>query len=575
MKTRLAIACIIGILLMIAAVDDDRDGMLIQKPMSDISSMTISYTEHDPVIISDNQDFETQGWPGSGIEGDPYLIEGIRIVNTSTCISIEDTTVFFEINHCFISSPDLSEEAGIYFQNVTHGTVCGCTIKKHTPGVYIKDSPTSSLMDNIASGNSHDGYLISESENSILMNNTAADTSGSGFWLRWSSGCTLESNIATRSSAGGILLLESPNCILENNTSSDNRKGISLDFSGNCTILNNTLTGNGLIIDGYPLAEWLHDVSGNTVNGRQLGYFRSATDTVVDGSLYGQVILANCSGVSVRDGLFTDASTGILVGYGTECILENNEATDNSRAAFMLNLSTNCTLKNNLAMDNRYGYYLYKSERCTVINNLASNSVDDGFSLTHSHACTLMDNVAVGNSSIGFNLWNVHDCLLINNTADTSGDGFVLWLSFECQLIKNKAMNNSDRGFHLDYSHNCTLKENTALHNEIGVILSDSNFTFLILNKFGYNTNSNAYDAGYSNEWNNSTTGNYWSDYTGTGEYLIPGPAGSVDHHPFILVLHTTPEPSNGLDVILIMTGVFATIGVLVILVAVYVMYNE
>ncbi|MBS3796068.1 MAG: right-handed parallel beta-helix repeat-containing protein [Candidatus Thorarchaeota archaeon] len=571
MKTKLAILGIMGIFLMIAAMDlclDDTQG---SKAVANNLNRTSAYSNHNPISISGNHDFESQGWPGSGTAGDPYLIQELSIVNTSTCIRIEDTTVFFEIRHCFISSPELSEEEGIYFQNTTHGAIHGCSIEKHTSGLYIKDSPNSSLIDNIASSNSHNGYLVSESENSVLNNNTAINTSGAGFWLRWSGGCILDSNVATRNRASGILLLKSPNCILENNTSTDNSNGISLDFSGNCSIVNNTLIDNGLIIDGPTLTEWLHDVSANTVNGRPLGYFRSVTDTNVDGSLYGQVILANCSAVSVRDGFFNDSSTGILVGYSTECILTNNEATNNSQAAFMLNLSKNCTVNNNLAIDNNYGYYVYKSDNCTMINNLASNTANEGFSLVQSLNCILTDNVAIGNSSIGFNLWNVYTCLLVNNSAIGSGDGFVLWLSSECELINNRAIDNSDIGFHLDYSHNCTLKKNRAMDNKIGVVLSDSNFTLLILNEFGYNTNSNAYDYGYLNSWDNGTHGNYWSDYDGTGAYPIPGTASSVDNHPFVLVIPTAPGKPTFSDTTLAMIGSIATIGVLVIVVSVYV----
>jgi hypothetical protein len=61
----------------------------------------------------------------------------------------------------------------------------------------------------------------------------------------------------------------------------------------------------------------------------------------------------------------------------------------------------------------------------------------------------------------------------------------------------------------------------------------------IYLNVFA-NNEGNACDDGARNNWSITGIGNYWSDYSGTGEYRIPGSAISIDYYPFIYPPETT-----------------------------------
>ena len=54
--------------------------------------------------------------------------------------------------------------------------------------------------------------------------------------------------------------------------------------------------------DNDNVLDWNHTVNGNLVNGKALGYFWNATMQDYSGSAYGQIILANCSSVTVTGG---------------------------------------------------------------------------------------------------------------------------------------------------------------------------------------------------------------------------------------------------------------------------------
>jgi hypothetical protein len=62
-----------------------------------------------------------------------------------------------------------------------------------------------------------------------------------------------------------------------------------------------------------------------------------------------------------------------------------------------------------------------------------------------------------------------------------------------------------------------------------------SNNVTVTVNRIGWN-GLNARDDGLTNYWDQgSGNGNAWSDYSGTGAYVIQGTAGSVDNFPTLL----------------------------------------
>ncbi|TFG31384.1 hypothetical protein EU527_12495 [Candidatus Thorarchaeota archaeon] len=94
----------------------------------------------------------------------------------------------------------------------------------------------------------------------------------------------------------------------------------------------------------------------------------------MNGAQYGQVILANCSNVTVSNGLFDHASAGVQLGYCTECTLENNIATSNVEYGFRLYSSPDCILTNNTASNNQIGFSFLRSSYCTLQNNTANGN---------------------------------------------------------------------------------------------------------------------------------------------------------------------------------------------------------
>ncbi|MCG3218839.1 MAG: right-handed parallel beta-helix repeat-containing protein, partial [Candidatus Heimdallarchaeota archaeon] len=118
-------------------------------------------------------------------------------------------------------------------------------------------------------------------------------------------------------------------------------------------------------------------------------------------------------------------------------------------------------------------------------------------------------------------------------------NNYGIWIYFfsnDNSLINNTCNSNNYDGIHLYASDLNLLSWNLLFDNVFGVYLSSgSDNNTIHHNTFINNSNSpQAYDDGSNNIWFDILTneGNFWSDYSGSGNYQIGGGAGSIDPYP-------------------------------------------
>ncbi|MBD3157534.1 MAG: hypothetical protein GF309_01985 [Candidatus Lokiarchaeota archaeon] len=809
MRSRFILFCTLLILLPLSTAESNIPYSSPNNPKKYAGEFSGSQIEHDPIVITSNADFETQGWPGNGSPSNPYMIENLEIPATETCINISNTDVHFEIRNCILSPPSLTYAKGILLENVGNATVSDCFIEKrgwgtmldncenctlrsnfardmYVFGFSLHSSTNCTVENNTAEGPIAYGFVVYASEGCVIRNNTAfgmdvmagfeiqSSTNcnfseniaygnvGPGFRLHEIDYCNFENNTAYENSLHGFYSLNSNNCKISNNTcysnfqagfhvassnylkitnnsANDNRIGLGLDRSANCIVEDNIFTGNGLVIKGNT-SHWAHDISNNMVNNRPILYMVSGSNMTIDCSGYAEVLLGNCTNVTAVDGVFWDTSIGIQLGYCVNCSARNNTAISNTVNGFSLANSNNCTLENNTANEHKFdGFAISNSWNCTLRNNTLTANLNDGLELRNSENCTVNNNILSDNgmviygpslshwlhivfensvngkelgyfrnltgyeidvsvysqaivvncsdmtfrdgtfsnasrsfqiafcmdcsfennsvrfdSDTGFRIYNSNgtifrkntatslgeyglwleeseDCILVNNTISDSLRGFYVKNAYNCMLTENTATDNaehgfvlgnadlcnltgnnassnvgygfyvfssgdfillnntaiendegfyiencfnstvrnntasesgihwSDAGFRASFSENITFAENAAIGNQRGFVLTEvygSTFTKnMILNNSGYGIlladyssgNSlyynvfsgntfNAYDSGSVNTWDDGIDlGNYWSDHEGGGTYEIGGSAGSVDRYPYSL----------------------------------------
>ncbi len=256
-----------------------------------------------------------------------------------------------------------------------------------------------------------------------------------------------------------------------NNTCNNNDWGIRIQSSVSSTVANNTFTNCGLYISEDTIEAYLlYTVENNWVNGKKLGFYTNLDSMIVAEPIYGQLILVNCTNVTVRDQILNSATNGLFLYSCTYSVIINNTCNNNSFRGIVLFSSVSSTVSNNICSNNNdLGIFLYFSVSSTVSNNTCSNN-NYGIYLHSSDFCFVTYNLLQGNEGYGIYLFSRSDNLIHHNT---------------------------------------------FIENNLG-------------------GTSQACDDGANNTWHDSTTheGNYWSDWSGTGSYSLDGSAGSEDLYP-------------------------------------------
>lgn len=546
--------------------------------------MVSTYSPHGPILINSDSDFLNQGWPGSGTEEEPFVIEGLNITYEEECIVISNTRAFFELRDCLIVSHGSYTDAAIEFENVTDATIQNCIVDSYQDGIHFMNVNDShvlyntviqagtafefeyvnncEILNNYAEGvnraiwNWGYGFRVYYSSHCIVHNNTANDRYYLiAITLAWSTQCELTENRVLDGDDYGICIYNSDNstidgnlvhlseqafwiagavsCIISRNTMSENGGGIFIDGSRNLTIIGNLGFDNA---DGWQLEDSRYCTltdnefeHGLFIEGSSLSYWlHIISNNVVDGKPMGCFV--NESGMTIEASSYSQV---ILVNCSEIQIA--NGLFHESSGAIELAFCRNCTVKNiSVYGYNSYAFYLEHSNQCNVTRNLAVGTGFCAFLIRYSVNCTVTRNTVSKAIGYGFDLYASGSCVISNNFVDGPDWAYSLRSSGISTITSNKAYRGMF-GYDLQSSSNCTLFNNTAMANsENGVRLFSSAYTLVYLNRFAYNA-VNADDLGTQNEWNNCSHGNYWSDYESDGTYTIPGSAGSVDEHPFAL----------------------------------------
>ena len=115
------------------------------------------------------------------------------------------------------------------------------------------------------------------------------------------------------------------NICLNNSNNSSYYADINIYISPANVFFKNILSKKGLLIEGTELKHYnTHEIEDkNTVNGKPIIYWKNRTSgNVPEGG--GQVILANCTNVQLKDQYFTESFYPILIAFtNSSKILDN------------------------------------------------------------------------------------------------------------------------------------------------------------------------------------------------------------------------------------------------------------
>ncbi len=197
-----------------------------------------------------------------------------------------------------------------------------------------------------------------------------------------------------------------------------------------------------------------------------------------------------------------------------------NITTTDDHGIFIYNTTKYFIIRNCYVEAGNYGINIYEIADGTaaIINNTCNNNIM-GIKLRDSVSSTVANNTCNNNDVHGIFLEDSDSSTVANNTCSNNKlYGIQLWYSDFCVITYNLLQENEEYGVYVEisYPRNNLIHHNTFVDNNLG-------------------GSSQARDEGSDNFWYDTETleGNYWSDWSGTGNYSIDGSADSIDLYPF------------------------------------------
>ncbi len=360
------------------------------------------------------------------------------------------------------------------------------------------------------------------------------------------SGSNISSSIISRTSTG-IALQGCDGALVERNTVTDSLYGLTLfsetvlpeDPDGLPTrsiVRSNVFSGGGVHFNIG--AQWTdpfgnQTMTNNTLNEREIGYFENEEGLNVNGSDYGQVIFANCTGMSLLGGSFEGVKSDLLhLGY-----------IDYGFASPVTLMSCRqCSLSSLTLFNNTMGVKIYSSTEVSLTDVNASRHSWAAVVTSRSDTLTIADSVFYDNyKGIGFS-W-AWDCLVQQCSFEGNNESLLLVNAPSCNVTGCSFVHNGDcvflggssggiihdnsfivnsRGVLLNSTSDCELTSNVFSGCRFGVVID----TFSNLNRVYDNTfTNNIVDAlcvGSGNQWDDGVSiGNYWDTYSGVGPFIV------------------------------------------------------
>ncbi len=504
----------------------------------------IAGTPHSPIAIDGDSNFSdtalAEGWDGDGSEETPYIIEGLDIDlggASGYCISINNTSVHFEIRNCQILGASINPFAGIFLNNATNGKIADSLVSNNYYGMRIWQSNLTSVINNTISEN-YCGIEAWESDLNTVIDNYCLDNMAYGLYYQQSESIVVANNTCVENHFS-IYVMYGNSHSISNNTctsiSGMNMAGISVHNTESSSVMNNNCTGFGMLgmdIITFDSGNVTNNICRSNLNGMSVtgaSFSNISNNVCSESSSTGLTLSSFVSGTAVKNtcndngqglsltGFFNNITEntcnsntmyGIFLQGADSNNLTDNECVGNTEEGIYLYYSEFCLLiGNNCSFNTLYGIYAEESHNCSISSNTCAFNNLNGISLDLSNSNNVTDNYCLSNlvtgiylsssesnniennickdNDIGIQLSGSPLNVLFNNTCESNLDtGILLSSSNECRLLNNTCSDNTNAGIHLLNSWTCIVSNDTISRSDFGLYLQGSRDATVTNNTF-------------------------------------------------------------------------------------------
>lgn len=247
---------------------------------------------------------------------------------------------------------------GIRFDTSNQNNITGNTLTENNNAIYLTSANNNTISGNQCTGNSGSGCLLQFAENNTVASNNCSGNAAYGIILNAECYHNLLVDNNCTDNSYGILAYPTTefNTLLGNNCSANIFDGIYVFQTSNNSLIGNNCTGNAQSGINLNSAGNI-SVSGNncSMNGQYGIYANSGSNNTLTGN--------NCTG---------NVDIGIHLFESSNFTLESNLCQDNNDGIWLTS-SNNCTLVgNNCTHNSMYGIYITSSNATMISGNTCS-----------------------------------------------------------------------------------------------------------------------------------------------------------------------------------------------------------
>jgi len=464
-------------------------------------------------------------------------------------------------------------DGGVRIASADHVRIEGNRIIGNPDGIYVVWSSYTVVRGNEITHNMYGITMIGGrlgGHDGILASNTFANNSATGVDIVGVGNLTIIGNTIADNGFRGLELTGSDNdTVTDNVVERNSYSGLTLSGSRNVTLRRNTFTDDGISILG-DLTTWTgHTIDpSNTANGNPIYYWQNVVGGTVPAGA-GQIILANATGVVVRDQDVSRAKVGVAVAFSRDILVENVTGSNERNGVLLDNTDGGRVVNGTFASNSGYALSAWRSPRTVIAGNRLSDNWG-GIEITGPADDSIVTgNEILGSLAAGIGLGGVSNNSVTDNVVNGSADATLVRIGGTGSTIEGNLVVGGKNGFSLYGAYSNRIVNNTIAGNaDYGIVLAHDNMVGDASNEVYHNNfvgnGVEAYHDYRATIWSNGypSGGNYWSDYTGVDRnsgsnqdqpgadgigdtpYLIPAPfidSRFEDRYP--LMAPTAPLP--------------------------------
>jgi parallel beta-helix repeat protein len=549
------------------ASSNQHDGISVSSDQNNVIENTASYNIRNGIDISSSNNVIIDNWLFLNEEDGIHLDSGsnLNTIKNNDISNNNDYGIELRLSreNNILNNNIFENPTGIIVSDSDRNNITDNFLFSNGMGLYLSSAINNSVSENSIYNNNY-GLYITDSENNSIFENEVYQNNYGLYFYRSEGNNISKDNISSNTKYGIHLFKSQKNDFFENNIDNNDGYGIRIKESSYINTKNNKFFNDIIFIEGDLVEYWnTHDIdSENTVNGKPVYYRKNQNGgSIPQGA--GQIILANCTDMEIKDQEFSDINVSILIGFSNDnriiyndisksslyaiylqyChdnLISGNVIRDSYHAICLENSNGNNISFNNV-IDNIRGIYIWYSD----YNNLSYNNVTNnsyGIYIGYSDFITLFQNRMVtdgvtlrGDSQGHYNSHEIDTSNTVNGkpvyywkneNEGTVPDGAGQIILANCNNIRieNYSIDETSIGILVGFSDDNIIIGNNISNNRIGIDLAFSDRNIIKFNEVyeSYYTGINLEDSKQNDILENSIK---WNRY---GIYLFQSEENNV-----------------------------------------------